>query len=101
MRGLPSRRFTHAQFARSGLQALGHFGDAPAQAKRPVALQEILPVMKQQQACLIQMLPHPCRRMQCRLQSVARLERRANAGLKIEHDVEPKRPEQNVPRRKR
>src|SRR4051812_22420628 len=46
--------------ARSGLQAPGHFGDALAQLQRSIALQEILPVMQQQQAHLVGMLANPC-----------------------------------------
>jgi len=43
------------------LYALGHFGDTFAQFWRPFALQEILSIIKQQQARLVRMLPHPGR----------------------------------------
>ena len=69
-----------------------------AQLLRPFAVQEILPVIQQQQPRLIRMFPRPGGRVKRCPQTIACLERSANAGLELQHRAEPKRPEQRVPR---
>jgi hypothetical protein len=83
--------------ARSSLYALGHFGYTFAQLWRPLALQEILSIIKQQQARLVRMLPDPGRGVERSPQPVAGAERSASACLEFENGLKPKRPKQNIP----
>jgi len=83
--------------ARSSLHALGHFGYTFPQFWRPLAVQEILSIIKQQQARLVRMLPDPGRGVERSLQPIVGAERRANARLEFENGFKPKRTKQNIP----
>ncbi len=78
--------------ARSSLYALGHFGDAFAQFVRPFAMQEIFSIIKQKQARIVRMLPHPGRGVERGREPVAGVERSVDTRLEFENCLEPKRP---------
>ena len=91
-------KIARAQRFDADFHALRHLGDALAQFPRPFAVQEILAIVKQQQARLVRMVPHPGRRVERGLQAVAGLERRAHTGLELQHRAKPERAEQCIPR---
>src|SRR6185437_16219722 len=82
----------------AALEALRLIDDTAPERSRPIALDEIVAAIEQQQPGIVEVAARPGRHVQRRTQPVAGLDRRDEPLLEVEHGVEPELAQQHVAR---